>query len=184
MSRTNEHIHGDRRCALALGLSGAALAGLIYFEGLPAQAEAESAVYFETEADEADEAIESISLQPEPVVAAPAESSIPAPAPTDTRLAMATVAEADAAALPVAPPAPALVIVPSIEGLSLHKARKQLAAVGLKLAVRDEYGEKIERAYWSEYEVRKQKVDAGAEVEPGSTVKVKARVRLRYASGY
>lgn len=175
MGRTNEHIHGGRRRALALGLSGAALAGLIYFEGLPARAEADSAVYFEAEADEA---IESISLQP------PAESSIPAPAPTDTRLAMATVAEAAAAALPVAPPAPALVLVPSIEGLSLHKARKQLAAVGLKLAVRDEYGDKIERAYWNEYEVRKQKVDAGAEVEPGSTVKVKARVRLRYASGY
>ena len=199
---------------MGLGLSGAALAGLIYFEGMSARAEgdgdedrAEDAAELEAEAvDELDEPGEVDALadpadEPEnivrevkPVAAAPsgagqgamAGSPIATPSPaTDGRLAMATLAAADStSALPAMPPLPALVAVPDIEGMSLRKAKKQLAAVGLKLAVRDEYGEKIPREYWSEYKVRKQKLDAGTEVQAGSTVKVKARVRMRYAQGY
>jgi hypothetical protein len=204
MSRSNEHIHGSRRLhrALGLGLSGAALVGLVYFEGMSARAEAEEAdaveeveVGLELDEAEVEEEIEAedpaendvlganpVALPPSGPAAAPAE---PAASPVEGRLAMAAVAGAEAGvAMPIAPPAPALVAVPDIEGMSLRKAKKQLAAVGLKLSVRDEYGEKIPREYWSEYKVRKQRLDAGAEVEAGSTVKVKARMRMRYAQGY
>jgi hypothetical protein len=198
MSHEYEHVHGSRRLhrALGLGLSGLALVGLVYFEGASARAEADDSVAegssdeaeLELEELEADETPENkvpernpVALPPSGPAASPAQ---PATAPVDGRLAMATLAEADSAALPVAPPAPALVAVPDIEGMSLRKAKKQLAAVGLKLSVRDEYGDKIPREYWSEYKVRKQKLDPGTELAAGSTVKVKARMRMRYAQGY
>jgi hypothetical protein len=208
MSRTHEHIHGSRRLhrALGLGLSGVALVGLVYFEGMSAHAEAEDAAEVELaveaaleledvaeEAEDVEEADENdvlpanpVALPPSGPAAQPAASPAqPAASPADAQLAMASIAGADAAAaMPVAPPAPALVAVPDIEGMSLRKAKKQLAAVGLELSVRDAYGEKIPREYWSEYKVRKQRVDAGTEVEAGSTVKVKARYRQRYAMGY
>lgn len=208
MSRSNEHVHGSRRLhrALGLGLSGAALAGLVYFEGLSARAEAEDAVAEEALAEEAlevdaelDEVAEELedaedaALELENVVPAASPGTQPpagpavvsAASPAVGQLASAELSALDAAAaMPVAPPAPALVAVPDIEGMSLRKAKKQLAAVGLKLAVRDEYGEKIPREYWSEYKVRKQKLDAGTEIAAGSTVKVKARYRMRYAQGY
>jgi hypothetical protein len=198
MSHEYEHVHGSRRLhrALGLGLSGLALVGLVYFEGASARAEADDSVAegssdeaeLELEELEADETPENnvpernpVALPPSGPAASPAQ---PATATVDGRLAMATLAEADSAALPVAPPAPALVAVPDIEGMSLRKAKKQLAAVGLKLSVRDEYGDKIPREYWSEYKVRKQKLDPGTELAAGSTVKVKARMRMRYAQGY
>jgi len=201
MSRSNEDIHGNRRLrrALGLGLSGVALVGLFYFEGMSAQAEAglDEAVeeVDEAEIDEAevDEALDDVDALDEAengvreaTVATAAPSGVPSPAAVaDGRLAMADLTKVDAAAaMPIAPPAPALVAVPDISGMSLRKAKKQLAAVGLKLSVRDEYGEKIPREFWSEYKVRKQKLDAGTEVEAGSTVKVKARMRMRYAQGY
>jgi hypothetical protein len=217
MSRSNEHVHGSRRLrrALGLGLSGAALVGLIYFEGLSARAEAsaeaslaDEAEDLEVEAGEAaveEAAVEEAAVDEaavegerardgeglatardaakvEPVILPPSGAARPEAAAAD-QLAVATIADA-AAAMPVAPPAPALVVVPDIEGMSLRKAKKQLAAVGLALSVRDEYGEKIPRDYWGEYKVRTQKLDAGTEVAPGSTVKVKARMRMRYAMGY
>lgn len=204
MSRIDEHVHGSRRLhrALGLGLSGLALVGLVYFEGMSARAEAEDAVEAEDlaaeleaeveeaeDADEADEAAKNVVPEAMPMPPPPsgpaASQAEPTASPTDGRLAMAATAELDAAAaMPVAPPAPALVAVPDIEGMSLRKAKKQLAAVGLKLAVRDEYGDKIPREYWNEYKVRTQKLDAGTEVAAGSTVKVKARMRMRYAQGY
>lgn len=199
MSHTNEHVHGSRRLhrALALGLSGAALAGLVYFEGMSARAGTEDEIVEAAEADEVledelDDEVEAVESsendvqQAKPVSTAPSGPAVAAAVatPADGRLAMADVAAVEAAAMPIAPPAPALVAVPDIEGMSLRKAKKQLAAVGLKLAVRDEYGEKIPREYWGEYKVRKQRVDAGTEVEAGATVKVKARVRMSYAMGY
>ena len=203
MSHTNEHVHESRRLhrALALGLSGAALAGLVYFEGMSARAGTEDEVVEAAEADEAelelDDEVEAADasendVQPaKPVSTAPSGPAPSDPAvvaavasPADGRLAMADLTAVEAAAMPIAPPAPVLVAVPDIEGMSLRKAKKQLAAVGLKLAVRDEYGEKIPREYWGEYKVRKQRVDAGTEVEAGATVKVKARVRMNYAMGY
>ncbi|MEM9458925.1 MAG: PASTA domain-containing protein [Myxococcota bacterium] len=116
-----------------------------------------------------------------PVVPAPSEAPVMV---ADATLAVATVdaqAEVAAGAIPVAP---ALVIVPNLRGMSLRKARRTLKEVGLKISVRDSYGDKIPREYWSEYRVRRQKTEAGAEVEPGSRVRVKARERIRAASGY
>lgn len=210
MSRSNEHIHGSRRLhrALGLGLSGATLVGLIYFEGVSARAEAgsddEEASELESDAaleldeadeaedaDDADDAVKNAVLGAGTSALPPSGGAVersPSPAtatPADGRLAMATVIEVDtASAMPVAPPVPALVAMPDIEGMSLRKARKELKALGLKLSVRDEYGEKVPREYWSGYKVRKQKLEAGTEVAPGSTVKVKARMRADYLMGY
>lgn len=181
------------------------MAGLVYFEGMSARAGTEEDLVEAAEADEVledelDDEVDAAendvqeapsSVEPIPVSArvdavAPSGPAVVAAVatPVDGRLAMADLAAVEAAAMPIAPPAPALVAVPDIEGMSLRKAKKQLAAVGLKLAVRDEYGEKIPREYWSEYKVRKQRVDAGTEVEAGATVKVKARIRMNYAMGY
>jgi hypothetical protein len=159
---------------VGLGLSGAALVGLIYFEGMPTRAEAEwdddrideLAAFAVDDADEPD----IVARMPVPVAAAVEVESV----------------EADAAALPDALMGPALVLVPDIEQMTVRTAAKELAAVGLKLSVRDQYGDRIARELWGEYEVRTQKLDAGTEVAPGSTVKAKARPResVRYASGY
>jgi hypothetical protein len=207
MSHAIAHIHGSSRLrrALGLGLSGAALVGLIYFEGMSARAEADegSAEIEEAdELDEVDELDESLDHDeateinvPKPVtVAIPPAGAAPVagiagvvPPAADTRLAMATVADgtmAAAADMPTEPPAPAMVAVPDLKGKSLRKAKKQLAAMGLTLSVRDEYNQKIPREYWGEYRVRGQKIEAGTEVEAGSTVRVKAKMLQRYAQGY
>jgi PASTA domain len=204
MSRANEHIHGSSRLhrVLGLGLSGAALVGLIYFEGMSARAEAgaglqESLVEVD-ESDELDELDETVDSEedgaginvPAPVMVAlpPAgaapEAASPTTSPAPAQLAMADLGAVEATAMPTEPPVPTLVAVPDIEGMSLRKARKQLKALGLKLSVRDGYNEKIPREYWGEYRVRTQKTEAGTEVEPGATVKVKARMLQRYAMGY
>lgn len=178
MRRNNEHDPRSRHLlhrALGLGLSGAALAGLIYLEGTPARAEA----------DMVDMVDASLELDAAELV--PETRPIASPAPADERMAIATDLDAAAAmmeVMPVGPPAPALVPVPNIAGMGLHKAKKELAAVGLKLAVRDEYGDKIAREDWSIYKVGTQRVAAGVEVEPGSTVKVKAAYRRNTAMGY
>jgi hypothetical protein len=183
MSRNNEHFHGSRRLhrALSLALSGVALVGMIYFEGMPARAEADVA-------DVADVAVELDELDENTIPeASPIASPHPAPepvaSPADARLAMATAVDA-AAAIPILPAGPALVAVPDLAGMGLRKAKKELAAVGLKLAVRDEYGDKLPAEDWSEYKVGTQRVEAGTEVVPGSTVKVKAKMLRRYAMGY
>ncbi|WAS96652.1 PASTA domain-containing protein [Nannocystis punicea] len=112
------------------------------------------------------------------------ESESVAPVAAVEPIVMATVTEVDLAALPVEPLGPALVVVPDIEQMTLRKAAKELAAVGLKLSVRDEYGDAVPRWSWGDYEVRTQKVDAGTEVVPGATVKAKARALRRLVSGY
>jgi hypothetical protein len=196
-----EHIHGSSRLrrALGLGLSGAALVGLIYFEGMSARAEAGaedgSAEVDEVDDDlDGDESAENSVLRPPvaipPSGAAPvaelASTEVPA---EDPRLAMATIAagtlvDGAAVAMPSEPPAPALVAVPDLKGKSLRKAKKQLAALGLEMTVRDGYNEKIPREYWSRYRVRTPKIAADTQVAPGSSVRVKARMLQRYAQGY
>lgn len=170
MSRTNERIRESRRLAAGLGLSGAALAGLIYFEGMSTRAEAEWD----------DDRIDDLAAFTVDDADAPAVVGAAVGGP----VVVATVDVVDAAALPAEPLGPALVMVPDIEQMSVRSAAKELAAVGLKLSVRDEYGDRIARELWGEYEIRTQKIEAGAEVTPGSTVKAKARARVRYAAGY
>jgi hypothetical protein len=193
MSHENEHVHGSRRLhrALGLGLSGVALVGLVYFESMSARAEVDDAVAAEAELDEDAETAEAaenavpaatpVSLPPSGLAASPPEPATP---PTEEAVAMATTKEVELHTAQPMAPTPALVAVPNIKGMTLRKAKKQLAAVGLELAVRDAYGEKIPREHWSGYKVRSQRIDAGTEVEVGSTVKVKARERIRYATGY
>lgn len=177
MRRNDDHDHGSHhvRRALGLGLSGVALAGLIYFEGMPARAEMDEA--------EAALDLDVYGLDEVALNTVPEASTIAAPAPADERLAMAAIDAAEAM-MPIGPPLPPPVAVPNIEGMDLRNAREQLAAVGLKLAVRDTYGDKVPRDEWSDYQVRRQQVEAGTEVAPGSTVKVKAAYRNGHAMGY
>ena len=209
MSHAIEQIHGNRRLRriLGLSLSGAALVGLIYFEGASARAEAdeldevaEAYEQAQVEADELDEdeldenELDEAELNVVPTAIAPsgpapaekvAHSTAPA---SDATLAAANdtvaVAIADLPAAQPTEPTITLVTVPDLDGLSLYKARKQLKALGLKLSVRDEYKEKLPREYWGGYRVRKQKIEPGAEVKPGTTVRVRARMKRSYSMGY
>lgn len=204
MSHAHERTTGSRRIhrALSLGLSGTALVGLVYLQGASALGEVmadegieeHEAIEDETAPEDDENEVPSATLVSAPHAgeAAPVDEIAPTPAPTPApeRLAMADVAAVEAAAvdaaaaLPVEPPVPALVAVPDLEGMTLRKAKKQLAALGLKMSVRDEYGDRIPRDIWQAYKVRSQKLEAGTEVEPGSTVKIKARMRASYAMGY
>lgn len=167
MSRTNERIRESRRLAAGLGLSGAALAGLIYFEGMSTRPIEEVA----------EDAIDGLAVF---TVEDADEPAIAVPVAVEVEVA---VAEVDVAA-PLEPVGPALVVVPDIERMNLRQAAKRVAELGLKLSVRDEYGEKIPRWAWGGYQVRAQHVEAGTEVVPGSTVKAKVREPKRVASGY
>lgn len=201
MSHAHERTTGSRRIhrALSLGLSGTALVGLVYLQGASALGEVMADEGIEEheaiddeiapEDDENDVPSAPLPSTPHAGQAAPVDeiASAPAPTPAPERLAMADVATVDvaaAAAMPVEPPVPTLVAVPDLAGMTLRKAKKQLAALGLKMSVRDEYGDRIPREIWQAYKVRSQKIEAGAEVEPGSTVKIKARMRASYAMGY
>ncbi|MCX4247778.1 PASTA domain-containing protein [Paraliomyxa miuraensis] len=214
MSRTQLGIQGSSRLrrALGLGLSGAALVGLIYFEGVSARAEdadaqeagalADEDWNDEAEADEA-EADEAAELAQSAVPAA-IETSEPAadPKPMPAALAKAETAEPAVAAEPVVlakadakalgtetaemptDPEADLVVVPDLEGMTLRKARRELKAAGLKLSVRDEWGYKVARDEYAYYKVRSQKIEAGTKVEAGSWVRVKARERYEVFQGY
>jgi len=74
--------------------------------------------------------------------------------------------------------------VPDVEGMSLREASRALKAAGLRVIVRDEYGETIERDVWREFRVRKQTIAAGAVVDPGTWVRLVGRWRYENAQGY
>ena len=140
-------------------------------------------------ADEAtDTAVEQAA---ERAVAAKPTPSLLAVAATPAEVA-AAVAPIPAAAVqptdpdPVVSPAepPTHAVMPDLSGKSLRAARKELKAAGLKMSVRDNYNQRIDRGDWGMFKVRKQKVQAGAEVELGTRVRVKARMKRRLAKGY
>lgn len=200
---------------LGLGLSAAALAGLVHLESVWAHADAgpdealaadELDALDELDEEEDDEAVELAPVlaaaepgrladaeapatgTPAGTAAAPqaammlADASIPAATAAPAAAAVAVVAvEADAEILPQGP---ALVVVPDLEGMNLRQARKTLKAVGLKLSARDTYNDKIPRDEWWDYEVRRQKIEPGAEVVPGTWVRVKARFEAPAVMGY
>lgn len=87
-------------------------------------------------------------------------------------------------AVVVEPEAPTTAIVPDLSGKSVRAARKQLKALGLRMVVRDRYNDKISRDEWGAYKIRRQKTEAGTEVELGSRVRLKARMRRSFAKGY
>lgn len=188
---------------LGIGLSAAALAGLVHFESVWAHADredpAESAAMDELdELDELDERApapgEFSSLVAVAETTAPLSATLmPAAAESKTPVVVAdasAVVAAEAkvdtdATAGVVPDVVALVTVPDLKGLNLRKARKRLKAVGLKMSVRDSYNERLPREYWSDYKVRRQKIEAGTEVQPGTRVRVKARFKKpRFAKGY
>jgi len=134
------HTPGRLRQLLGLGLSGAALAALVYVETVSAHGEVE------TSAEEwSDTGVD-----------------------TKTFEALA----------------PALVVVPDLTGMRLRSARRELRALGLRIRVRDSYNDTIPRDYWSDYKVRKQRIEPGTEVTPGAKIRLVARERYRVSQGY
>ncbi|MCA9712550.1 MAG: PASTA domain-containing protein [Myxococcales bacterium] len=193
---------------LGLGLSAAALAGLVHLQSVWAQedqqTDADAEVWDETELeaegtaeaeDALEEAAEALSATPDSSASAAAATPTPAPASVATeampvRLADASAVASVEAAVETSTEATApvevavLVAVPDLAGMSLYKARKELKALGLKMSVRDAYNDRLPREYWTGYKVRSQKVEPGTEVEPGSRIGVKARLKRSYAMGY
>lgn len=172
--------------ALGLALSASAITGLVYVETVSASPHPAEAVEL-NELDELDElemdsaeAISPVAVIPS---ATPAEPSPTADAPTvlaaaaPSALPVAVVAEAEA-------PSIAMVVMPDLKGMRLDKARRELKQLGLRMAARDTWGERIERSWYRDFKVRTQTVEAGIEVERGTKVRVKARERYRASKGY
>ncbi len=188
---------------LGLGISAVALVGLVQLQSVWAQADrdADDLTAEELAEEAAEEAAEQEAAEQAPVVqAAPAPKSpspaaaadtAPAkaePAPMIAKAEVTVDAVADAAAAAeteaeIIPDTPALVAVPDLAKMGLRKARKQLKEAGLKLVARDG-SYRISRDEYRYYRVRKQQVAPGTMVEPGTRIKVKARMRYSYAQGY
>jgi len=165
---------------------------------LDAEEDEEDEEVEQVEQDEQDEQDEPVALAsvpsaapstPKPVLIAEASAALPSGLETKTTTAAAVTvasetAEATEASAAIVPDVPVLVAVPDLSGLSVRKARRILKDAGLKIAVRDGYGYRVPREEWNAYKVRGQKLDAGTEVELGSRVRVKARMKRRYAMGY
>jgi hypothetical protein len=184
-----------------LGLSAAALAGLVHLQSVWAHADvqaetdlAASDFFDELELDELE--LEADQFEAEALAEVDALEAAQAKAVALTAVAMAPTATEVRVALAPAPApivvaaavveVPALVAVPNLGGMSLRAARKELKALGLRMSVRDRYNDRVARDEWSFYKVRGQKIDPGTEVEPGSRVRVKAKIRRsrKFAQGY
>ena len=188
---------------LGIGLSAAALAGLVHLESVWAHAdvaqddaaELDEADGWDVEEDELDPALAENSAgsaaSDEPAVAAAAAVSPEPEAPIVIAEGLGCDGgghgggrrrDGGRARAPGAGPRGR----PRLEGHE-HPPRlaTQLKALGLKISVRDSYNERLPRDIWSEFKVRRQKIEAGTEVTPGTRVRVKARYRSRgYAQGY
>jgi hypothetical protein len=158
---------------LALSISAAALVGLAVHEQVWARnrADVEPMAFLDAEPPELDEAL-AIDDGPRIPVAQPvADAPIPA---TDS-----APAEHDAST-----DAPTTVAVPELVGLRLRPAVRELKAAGLRVSVRDEYGERVPVVAWGDYEVEGQKFEPGTEVEPGTWVRMKVVMDANFAEGY
>ena len=142
-------------------LSAAAVAALLYFESHPLSTEVARA------------------RGPEGAPAAAAPSAGPAAAVTAER---ATDGATPDDATPDTEASPG-VIVPEVTGLRLSTARKRLRAVGLDVAPRDRWDDRIYPRTHRFYRVRRQATPAGTTAEPGQRVAVEAH-RIGLASGY
>ena len=165
------------RVGAGLVLSGAALACLVLLEGRPAQAaepgDAERAALYKYDMPKRNGASLLKKARRAQKQAAHVQDTAPAP----------TASRTDAAA----PTRTALwtgLTAPDFVGMRLPAARKQAKALGIKLSVRDEYGERVPGDVAYQYTVRKQDVTAGSAVTAGTTVTLRARMRAAYAMGY
>jgi beta-lactam-binding protein with PASTA domain len=78
----------------------------------------------------------------------------------------------------------ALVVVPDFTTLRVPQARRAARAVGLRLIVRDDFGDPIEASFSPGYRVRSQQVPAGRAVPRGTEVRALAEAPAPIVSGY
>jgi hypothetical protein len=111
---------------------------------------------------------ESPVVKAEAMAQAPAPARAHAPAPTHT----------DA-------PRPELVMVPDVDGDSVVEAHRALRAAGVRVSVRDEFGNGVPRDEWRGLKVIRQSVGLGGTTPRGSWVHVTvAYGRRRLVQGY
>ena len=115
----------------------------------------------------------------------------PAPAPAP-KLTVASLATKSSFAEPPASTATAragtadvaLVTVPDWKGKRLSVARREARKLGLNVEATNGIGDTVPADEASSYRVRRQLVEAGREVEPGSDVPVRVRMIVETAEGY
>jgi PASTA domain len=116
---------------------------------------------------------------------------VPAPAPepklTVARLATKSSSAEPPASAPIARAGTAdvaLVTVPDWKGKRLSVARREARKLGLDVTGRTSDGDPVPADEASDYRVRKQLVEAGREVAPGTDVPVRVRMIVDTAEGY
>ena len=111
-----------------------------------------------------------------------AQRAQPPARPEAALAAMAAPAMAEAAS--VESTAEGLVRVPDFTGKRLGQARREAKKLGIKLAARDGYGERIPAELGPYFRVRKQSSAPDSSVPRGATVEVRVRAIESYATGY
>ncbi|MEM7151469.1 MAG: PASTA domain-containing protein [Myxococcota bacterium] len=180
---THRRIHH----VLGLGVSGAALAGLIYVESVSASTDAPlpepeiEVTESTTTTQPASRAVPTVAALDVGTAAAPvavAVAPVPATATATAPMAVATTAAANTQVA-------AMVTMPDVVGMKVNEARRELKKLGLVMTVRDSYNDKIPIEYQRDYKVRRQAVDAGTALSEGTWVRVGARQRrMRLPMGY
>ena len=151
-----------------LGVSAAALAGLVQLQSVWAHPDEGDVGLAAQTVDERDDV-----LEPEQMLAIART-----PAQISAAIAGMPVAERqpdtdeppEVSPQPPEPAEPETVAVPELTTLGVHKAVKALNQAGLKVRVRDESGWRLPADSWRYYRVRSQKVEAGKDVLPGSRI--------------
>jgi hypothetical protein len=119
------------------------------------------------------------------------KSAAPKPTPkSEPKLTTASLEKSAPMPATIAPGADAaksaatLVMVPDWKGKRLSVVRREARKLGLNVKATDGIGDTIPADEASSYRVRKQLVEAGSEVEPGSDVPVRVRMVAEMAEGY
>ncbi|MFO0686826.1 MAG: hypothetical protein U0234_32485 [Sandaracinus sp.] len=172
---------GLGRSLLACAVSGAALAALVYayvvFPG--AAAEPESPVESEGIALASDARPLETSLP-----GTSADAPIAAPAAAEAAVSPPPPSELAPPVAPTATTAPGAVAVPDFASLRVPAARRRARTLGLRLVVRDPYGQAIDLYDAPRYVVRRQRTEPGAQVPTGSTVRLVAEDPTPPVMGY
>jgi hypothetical protein len=118
------------------------------------------------------------------------KSAAPKPTPkSEPKLTTASLERSAPMPATIAPAAVAaksgtLVIVPDWKGKRLSMVRREARKLGLNVEATDGIGDTVPADEASSYRVRRQLVEAGREVEPGSDVPVRVRMIVETAEGY
>ncbi len=184
---------------MGLGVSAAALSGLVHLQSV--WAHADDAAEITDTADAADtvdaansvgaadvvSSVDAVEIAAVTVEAEPEVADAPAAADGEgapTLVAATSPAKPISDIEPAAPEGPALITVPDLSGMKVGLAVKTLRGLGLRVSIQDEYGDRVYVEEWQAYKVRKQRIEPGTKVEAGSRVRLDAKYRRRFAKGY